>query len=422
MSYASLSVFIKGLILLLQTCTLFGYIYALVRAAVQGREKRDFLLPVTMTGQTFVLFELMTMIQQGDVPPRFMLPVPVLLAVVFLSFLHMVYLQYSLNEWQSTHLTAMSVKEAFDRLPVGLLYYTGAGVPILVNETMQRIWLDLTGGPVLDAGEFHETLRRLARTDPPPADEDHMILRVPGGAVYSIKRELLDAGGKPLYELTAVDVSREYALTGELESRRDRQKHLNNRLKVLMNTIEYVTMNREILQLKVALHDNIGQSILLARRYLHTPESIDRGQMLDFWRGNLRHLIKDEPEEWELPYYVISRQADQLGIHLEILGELPREQRLIPVVDAAISIHIGNTLKHAGGSRATVEVRREAGDYVLVFTNDGSQPAEEITERGGLVNLRREVEAAGGTMREESTPRFALILRLPGDKEAEDGI
>ncbi len=422
MSYASLSVLTRGLMLVLQTCSLLGYIYALVQAAVLGREKRALLLPGVMTAQTFVLFELMTMIQQGDISPRYMLPVPVLLPIIFLSLLYMLYLQYSLIEWRRMHLTAMSVKEAFDRLPVGLLYYTQAGVPILVNETMQRISLSLTGAPVSDAGVFHETLRSLALTDPPPADEDHAVLRTPGGAVYSIKRELLDAGGKPLYELTAVDVSREYALTGELESRRDRQKQQNNRLKVLMNTIEYVTMNREILQLKAALHDNIGQSILLARRYLHAPESIDRRQMLDFWRGNLRHLIKDEPEEWELPYYVISRQADQLGIHLEIIGELPDEQRLIPVVDAAISIHIGNTLKHAGGSRATVEVRREAGDYVLVFTNDGIQPEEEITERGGLINLRREVEAAGGTMRVESSPAFALILRLPGDKEAEDGI
>ena len=96
-----------------------------------------------------------------------------------------------------------------------------------------------------------------------------------------------------------------------------------------METIEYVSMNRELLKLKTALHDNIGQSILIAKRYLYSPDSVDKKRMLEFWQDNARHLVNDEPEEWELPYYVISKEADRLGIRLKILGELPKEQELI---------------------------------------------------------------------------------------------
>ena len=79
-------------------------------------------------------------------------------------------------------------------------------------------------------------------------------------------------------------------------------------------------------KLKTSLHDNIGQNILIAKRYLYAPDSVDKKRMLEFWKDNVRHLVNDEPEEWELPYYVISKEADLLGIRLNIIGELPRER------------------------------------------------------------------------------------------------
>jgi signal transduction histidine kinase len=136
--------------------------------------------------------------------------------------------------------------------------------------------------------------------------------------------------------------------------------------------------------------------------------------MLDFWRDNIHHLTNDEPEEWELPYYVISKEADRLGISLNIIGELPSESRLIPVVDAAISVHIGNTLKHADGTEATVAVKKKAEGYVISFTNNGRQPEEEIKEKGGLKNLRSQVEGVGGKMEIISAPEFEMRITLPG--------
>ena len=46
---------------------------------------------------------------------------------------------YDIVVWQRTNISAMSVKEAFDRLPTGLAYYTPSGVPIMVNEAMQQL-------------------------------------------------------------------------------------------------------------------------------------------------------------------------------------------------------------------------------------------------------------------------------------------
>ncbi|MCR5501476.1 MAG: hypothetical protein K6F53_00545 [Lachnospiraceae bacterium] len=215
------------------------------------------------------------------------------------------------------------------------------------------------------------------------------------------------------YEVIAVDISSEYRLSEELDEKRNRARILNSRLKALMGTIEYVTMNRELLQLKIALHDNIGQSILIAKRYLYSPDSVDVERMIDFWQDNIRHLVSDKPEEWELPYYVISKEANMLGIKLRILGELPEEQELIPVVDEAISVHIGNTLKHADSDEVTVYVTENEAEYVISLKNGDHREAGEVSEKGGLKNLRNEVERVGGSMEIVTKPVFELRITLP---------
>ena len=142
--------------------------------------------------------------------------------------------------------------------------------------------------------------------------------------------------------------------------------------------------------------------------------------MLTFWRNNISHLLNETPEEWELPYYVISKEAVNLGIELQIIGDLPTERNFIPVVDSAISVQVGNTLRHADGKKVFINIETQGNEYVLTFRNDGKQPEGEVTERGGLKNLRLETEAVGGSMRIESVPEFVLEIKLPrgGNEDA----
>ena len=85
----------------------------------------------------------------------------------------------------------------------------------------------------------------------------------------------------PQADLIRCDID-EYELSRKLAAGQEKARGLNIRLKALMGTLEYVTMNRELLQLKTSLHDNIGQCILIAKRYMYSPESVDKQRMLDF--------------------------------------------------------------------------------------------------------------------------------------------
>ncbi|WP_026528814.1 hypothetical protein [Butyrivibrio sp. VCD2006] len=469
MTFSSLSELSRGMVILVTFITLIVCIYNVIRSLIIRRNKIYTFISIADMLITFVLFEILEMHHVGDWLVKFQMHISLLLLLQISLFVLAVVQQYAIGKWAKEHISNMSVKEAFDKLPTGLCYYYEGGIPVMVNETMHEISRGLFGKGVTDAEELWENLRNCEPADmisegitgkeihkniagesdgaedveavrdagesdgvedveslrdagepygdrnDIPLQNDVYMVRTEDGKVYSVARNMLHINGKNLPEIIATDVTGEFSLTKELEARQEKAKRLNDRLKALMGTIEYVTMNRELLQLKAALHDNIGQSILIARKYLSEPDSIDREEMLKFWRNNIRHLRGNEIEEWELPYYVISKEADKLGIKLQIIGDLPTEGRLIPVVDAAISVHIGNTLKHAYGSECIISVKKTAGSYILNFVNDGKKPDDVIIEKGGLKNLRRDVENVGGTMNIYTSPEFRMEIILPGE-------
>ena len=410
MTYTSLPEPFRGALLAFATIILIMFIYCIIRMLDAGRRSAYLAWTCLMAVATFTLFQGMIMYQQEDLE-SFDVPVMILIPALIILFLYCVYMQYNIVLWQRSNITAMSVNEAFDRLPAGLAYYTAGGVPILVNEAMQELSRNIFGGPVTDAHEFWKNLKS-HDIEGAAGDDESAIVRA-GDKIYSIRQRALHISGIEVYELTGADISKEYGLTRELEEKRDRARVLNIRLKALMETLEYVSMNRELLKLKTALHDNIGQSILIAKRYLYAADSVDKKRMLEFWQDNVRHLINDEPEDWELPYYVISKEADLMGIRLNIIGELPKERELIPIVDTAVSAQISNTLKHTNGNEITISVSETGDEYILSLKNDGEATEGRAEPKGGLENLRRKLEEAGGRMEIISSPDFILKITLP---------
>lgn len=410
MTYTLLPEIERGCLLAFATLVLIIYIYCIIKMLDAGRKNRQFVCTCIAAAAAFLLYQPMVMYQQEDLD-SFDVPVFLLVPAFVIFFIIGIYIMYNMATWQRTSISAMSVKEAFDRLPTGLAYHTPNGVPIMVNESMQQLSRSILGEPVTDANTFWEKVKAYNAGD--AVRDNNVIVNAGDDGIYNVSRGKVTINGIDIYELIASEISTEYRLTRELEAKRDKARVLNSRLKALMGTIEYVSMNRELLKLKTALHDNIGQSILIARRYLYSPDSVDRQRMLEFWHDNVSHLINDEPEEWELPYYVVSKEADRLGIKLSIIGELPKERRLIPVVDAAVSAQVGNTLKHTNGTVVTVTVSDKGDDYCIVLKDDGEEPRGEREPLGGLENLRSEVENAGGIMKIEWSSDFALVITLP---------
>ncbi|MCR4748480.1 MAG: hypothetical protein K5877_01560 [Lachnospiraceae bacterium] len=414
MTYTTMSSGYRGLLLVFATIIFILFLRSII--AMIGMATKRIYLTITIAAAltVFVLFQGMIMYQQEDTS-SFNIPVVVLIFLLIILLIYVILMQKLIKKWRGENITAMSVKEAVDTLPVGIVFFTKEGIPLMLNESMKTISRELTDEPLTDGQAFLRKINDSAHENP-TLNEYRIVVDDVDNKAYSITKREPEVDGIKLYELTATDVSAEYALSKELEKERVKENNINKRLKALMETIDYVAMNRELVGLKTALHDNIGQSILIAKRYLAAPDSVDKNEMFGFWHENIRHLVTDETEEWELPYYAISKEADRLGIHLNILGRLPDEKHLIPVVDGAVSVQIGNTLKHTDSCEVTVAVNETDEDYRICLTNGSKVSSEKIVEGGGLTSLRSMTEAVGGTMKITTRPEFAIVLHLPKEE------
>ena len=403
---------LSGLIRLWSVAVMMCHRYDSIRYRQLGKKGAVRWFSLSMVVLNVAFFYLLQ--QQNHPEFLFWFVIPTAWTVVFLGLSTLIgaVAQFRISGWHRNHISAMSVHEVFDGLPAGLCYYRPDGLPILVNEKMRQIGLQLYGTSLINGETLWHDIRTGRFSDGMLFD-NAPILRTHDGRVYSFCLNELPFQGTRIYEMIASDITEEYDMTLTLEEKLKQAHIVNMRLKALMDCIEYVTMSRELLQIKAALHDSIGRSLLLARKYLSAPDQTDRRELLRLWQSNIRWLKNQEPETWQQPYYVIFMQADKLGIEIEIIGELPRETHLIPLIDTALSVHITNVLRHAGGTRATVSVGEEAGAYVLTFQNNGNPPRTAIRETGGLANLRQKTEAAGGQMNIKAEPAFEMVLRLP---------
>ena len=176
-------------------------------------------------------------------------------------------------------------------------------------------------------------------------------------------------------------------------------------------------MEKETLQLKVKLHDNLGQALILGRQFARDPGKTNKDELIRLWKNNLLLLKNEERETWQVPYSVNIKRAEMLGVHISIDGTLPTDKDLIPVIDTAIAVHTTNVSRHAEGKHAYIKVEDTEAGYRICFANDGTAPDEEIQEHGGLANLRERVRLAGGTMSISSSPAFNMELDLPKETD-----
>ena len=411
MTFLTMSEFVQGLLIFwvfLVELLLFFNFFRYLQIGKRRSNWRCIVLCLT----NFSLLQILLQQMQGEFLCPIVLPLWLLVLIIVLFTVFAVAEQYRVAKWNRSHVSATSVKEALDALPMGLCFALTGGLPLLINEKMEELALMLFQKPLSDAKETWEKLsggqvKGLIQGGAEP------IYELADNRVYGFRRERLELKEGVVYAIFATDVTEEYSKTRELAEKQKMAGIINARLKSLLGTIEYVTMSRELLQLKVALHDNLGRSLLAAKRYILNPEGGDPKALLEIWKQNLNHLIGEAPEDWQVPYYIAKKEAATLGIDLQIVGTLPEEEAILPVIDQAISTHVINVLRHANGHVAMVHIWEDEKEYSITFTNDGDAPTGKLHETGGLGNLKRQVEALGGSMELSAEPRFKMILSIP---------
>ena len=326
---------------------------------------------------------------------------------------------------EKKHLTKTSLKYGLDTLPVGLLFYWSGGVVKLVNSKMDEISHVLFGEGIYNGKRFWELIKEKAINELSGTkdDKDECMLRLNDGKVYSFKNSVRYFEGHELWELTAYDVSREQLLNEELKIKRVKANEIKNRLRSLNADIEKLTAEKEILETKRKVHDDLGKTLIMSRRYLITGDEELGKEILKLWKLNTMLLKGEESEEEAFLYSGVLHDIRKSGLEVNVSGTLPLDKDTKEVVIAALRTCATNTLRHGNGTVMNVNVSDvkvktlrslKEKDYIKVeISNNGSLPVGGFTEGGGLTNLRRSVERINGLMNIETFNVFTVVLKFP---------
>lgn len=307
------------------------------------------------------------------------------------------------------------VKESFDNLPVAVCFFDKNGVVRLINRRMLGVSAELLGSVVQTLGEL-----RLALQSPPERikrlDGAAGVYCFPdGSALRFAERQITDGSGGSFTEVTVSDVTRLVALQQQLRRENARLEEANLGLKRLYERMPEIVREEETLAMKLRIHDDIGHTILLARRALGRGESMETiRESARAWENAIELICRangmEEPED-AIEY--AKARAAELGARVTIEGSVPEYADMRHIFALAIRECTSNCIRHAGGRRVFARFAPYEGGYTVCITNDGRQPEGEITEGGGLSALRRRIEGAGGKMTISSRPVFALSAELP---------
>ncbi len=336
---------------------------------------------------------------------------PVLLWLLILFFLiHVIAAEF---KRRSTAITLSSIKESLDHLQTGLCFSLPNGLILLSNHRMNELSHQLFGQPLRNANLFWKALQsgEAASGIPRLSAGDHPEFSLADGSIWSFKFEKLDS----VIQITAAQTTRQHQLLGELQVRNRELEAMSERIRSYGEKVdEYITA-RERLDTRVNLHGFLGQSLLMTRHYLQSKTG-DRQKILDIWQHNVDILrLEAEPQQEADSLASLKSAAKTIGMQVHVHGSLPPNpspRRLIASIGAEA---LTNAVRHAGATQLFINAQESEDAYVIRYTNDGVPPDHAIAEGGGLISARRKIEAAGGAMQLEASPRFALILSF--DKE-----
>ena len=312
------------------------------------------------------------------------------------------------------------IKESFDSLPIAVCFFDKNGVVRLINRRMLVIASWLRRGGIQVLAELQSTLQA------PPAnvrclDPRLQIYRFPDGkALRFAQEQITTKAGVQYTQVTAADVTELIREQDQLKAENAKLEEANARLRRLLAQMPEIIRKEETLAMKLRVHDDIGHSILAARRVLlQCTDQKEIRANAALWEQSISVLYRfSQMTARAEPLDAAKKRAEELGVKVLLTGDETQAQRIRALIALAICECAANCVRHADGTELYVRLWRKPGSLEVSLTNNGAVPKGEITEGGGLSMLRQRVEEANGKMEIQSIPCFRLMLDLPEKGEA----
>lgn len=167
------------------------------------------------------------------------------------------------------------IRESFDSLPVAICFFDKNGVVRLINHRMLMLTDRLRKNGIQTFDELEAALEQ-----PPETvcclNKELQLYRFWDESVFQFTEKTIRTKlGIPYTQVTACDVTELLQSQNRLQKENERLKDANDRLRKLFEQMPDLIREEETLAMKLRVHDDIGYSILSARRLLSQQAGLD---------------------------------------------------------------------------------------------------------------------------------------------------
>lgn len=304
------------------------------------------------------------------------------------------------------------IKESFDQLPTATCFFDSTGGVVLCNRRMYELSQYLLHSSIQYLAEAEQAL-----ASPPdgvvPIAHAENTYQFPDQTIWKFEKRIVTDRYKETYtQLTAADVTQLHEALTQFAIDNHKLAQDAEKLKELSKTVEAVAREKEALAAKSAMHDSLASCITVTKQFLAGDlNRISAEVVLREWEKSI--AFRDsvlEPAKDSL-YHA----AKSSGVTIRITGKIP-DGDMSELIYTAMQVCLTNAVQYAKATELAACIRENDDNVTVMIRNNGKQPEQPVREGGGLTNLRRRIEAAGGTMCIQSLPEFILCIEIPKRK------
>ena len=384
-----------------------GFVYSIVRTWQQKRYAFLAVMLVLFAGcDIYWQFLNANSYYTGDNHPYYLIDTaPVLLIVVINLALSALCIAVNIHiiKWQKKHVNAISVKESLDTLSSGVCFYDESGRIYLANEAMISTAKVLEGETLLNGKAFWAKLQ----CEEALYESENKLILKQGDKVLGFTKYKGSIGSQIFNEILSADVTEEYEQNMLLEEKNAELAEQNRLLEEYKTTLAQVIREREIMQSKAEIHDNMNILLMSTLKSIDDYSESQAAEVISKWKSNILELEKASEKYQKNPLETLENLASSLGIKLVFSGEFPKIKENARLLTVAVSECMTNALRHAQADTLFVA----SSDRGAVITNNGKAPDKPIKEGGGLSNLRKRADKENAEIIIKSQPEFSLELK-----------
>lgn len=343
-----------------------------------------------------------------------------LLANLYLIFRSTVMLDL---EWSRIrgNITRLSIKEAVDLFPGGILYANERGRTLIINPAMNRLLSALDINLATDTSSLWANLVKIqdSYTVSVRALDDKLLIRIINAGSWLFSKQAILVKRKRYIQLLAIDITEEDVLTREMEESNNALEESGRKISAAINNTERLEKEREILRMKTRVHDILGQRLSILSRLLESDRAAD--DMITKLKPLLTDMTQAIAETVDTsPEYLLSSLTHSfalIGTAIHLKGSLPKDQKVAGTFTAVIRECATNAVRHADAGNVYAQAQENEDEYTLLVHNDGKPPSDLIVEGGGIVGMRRQVHELAGAFTISHWPQFQIHIRIPKNRK-----